>query len=127
MAITFGTSVSINNLQALRAFHTFLFNYTLHEHPSFFERLVIPKLAAWVEEKALATISELLLSEDAKTASVSLNDVSSEMFCVLYIVQNPQFLTEVHIGRDLFMLMAQMNLEFAKVQRPKDAAGYAQP
>lgn len=124
--LTFGTSVSINNLQALRSFHTFLFNYQMHEHPSFIEKWFLPKLKTWVEERAIATMSELLVSEDAKSASVSLNDVSSEMFCVLYIVQNPQLITEIRTGKDLFMLMANMNLEFVKIQRPKNPTDYAQ-
>lgn len=118
MALTFGTSVAVNNILALRAFFTFIFNYTLHEKPSFFERLWLPKLKEWVGERAIKTMNELLNDTDAKSASVSLNDVSGDFFAVLYIVQNPQLVSETKTGQDLFQLLAQMALEFEKVRKP---------
>lgn len=124
MSLSFSTSVSINNLLALKAFHTFLFNYGLHEKPGVIERMAIPHLQSWVERKAMSTINELLRDEDAKLASVSLNDVSAGIFTCLYLVQNQHLLTEVKTGKDLFMLMAEMELEFVKVQRPKATTEY---
>lgn len=122
--LSFGTSVAVNNLLALRAFYTFIFNYTLHEKPSFLEKLWLPRLKAWVEARAIATMNELLNDQDAKAASVSLNDVSGDFFAVLYIVQNRQLVVEVNSGHELFQLLAQMALEFEKVRKPKSDAGY---
>lgn len=116
--LTFGTSVSVNNILALRAFYTFIFNYTLHEKPSFLEKLWLPRLKQWVENKAVNTMNELLNDTDAKSASVSLNDVSGDFFAVLYIVQNPQLVIEMKTGHELFQLLAQMALEFEKVRKP---------
>ena len=127
MALNFGTSVAINNLLALRGFYTFLFNYSLHERPSFIERTFLPYLASWVEKRAMSTLKELLTSENAKTASVSLNDVSGDFFAVLYIVQNQQLITDLSSGKELFILMAQMALEFEKVRKPRNAAEYSGP
>lgn len=125
MSMTFGTSVSVNNLLALRAFYTFLFNYQLHEKPSFLEKLVIPYIKKWVESKAVNTMNELLNDVDAKAASVSLNDVSGDFFAVLYIVNNPELIVECKTGQELFLLLAQMALEFEKVRKPHlDNAGY---
>lgn len=125
MSMTFGTSVSVNNLLALRAFYTFLFNFQLHEKPSFWERLAIPTLKRWVESKAVNTMNDLLNDADAKAASVSLNDVSGDFFAVLYIVQHPELVVETRTGHDLFQLLAQMALEFEKVRKPHlDSAGY---
>jgi hypothetical protein len=122
--LTFGTSVSVNNILALRAFYTFIFNYTLHEKPSFLEKIWLPRLKSWVETRAVATMNELLNDPDAKQASVSLNDVSGDFFAVLYIVQNPQLVTELQTGHELFQLLAQMALEFEKVRKPRTDAGY---
>ena len=116
--LTFGTSVSTNNILALRAFYTFIFNYTLHEKPTFLERFWLPRLKQWVENKAVSTMNELLNDPDAKSASVSLNDVSGDFFAVLYIVQNPHLVTEIKTGHELFQLLAQMALEFEKVRKP---------
>lgn len=123
--LTFGTSVSVNNILALRAFYTFIFNYTLHEKPSLFERFWLPRLKQWVENRAVATMNELLNDTDAKSASVSLNDVSGDFFAVLYIVQNPQLVVELKTGHELFQLLAQMALEFEKIRKPKLEAGYS--
>lgn len=123
--LTFGTSVSVNNILALRAFYTFIFNYTLHEKPSFLEKLWLPKLKSWVEDRAVKTMNELLNDEGAKVASVTLNDVSGDFFAVLYIVQNPALVVEIKTGHELFQLLAQMALEFEKVRKPHlDVAGY---
>ncbi len=122
--LSFGTSVAVNNLLALRAFYTFLFNYQLHEHPSFLEKLAIPWLAGWVERRAMDTMNELARDNAARTASVSLNDVSGDFFAVLYLVQNPQLAVEVGTGKELFLLLAQMSLEFEKVKHPRDGTKY---
>lgn len=122
--LSFGTSVSVNNILALRAFYTFIFNYTLHEKPTFLERIWLPKLKQWVEARATKTMNELLNDPEAKQASVSLNDVSGDFFAVLYVVQNPQLVTEVKTGQELFQLLAQMALEFEKVRKPHLSAEY---
>jgi hypothetical protein len=122
--LSFGTSVSVNNILALRAFYTFIFNYTLHEKPSFFEKFWLSHLKAWIDKRAVATMNELLNDAAAKQASVSLNDVSGDFFAVLYIVQNPQLVVEIKTGQELFQLLAQMALEFEKIRKPKLEAGY---
>lgn len=118
MALTFGTSVAINNILALRAFYTFIFNYTLHERPSWFEKLWLPNLKKWVAKHALKTINNLLNDSDAKNASVSLNDVSGDFFAILYIVRNSYLIREIKNGHELFQLLAQMSLDFEKVRKP---------
>jgi len=119
MALTFATSVAVNNILALRAFYTFIFNYTLHEKPSFIERLWLPRLKSWIEDRAIKTMHELLHDEYARMASVSLNDVSGDFFAVLYVVQNQSLLHGIKTGHELFQLLAQMALEFEKVRKPK--------
>lgn len=122
--LTFGTSVAVNNILALRAFYTFIFNYTLHEKPTFLEKLWLPKLKSWVADRAVKTMNELLNDKEAQLASVSLNDVSGDFFAVLYIVQNPQLIIEIKTGAELFQILAQMALEFEKIRKPKTDAGY---
>lgn len=124
MSLDFGSSVSINNLLALRAMYTFLFNYVQFEHPSFIDRLVIPHAKAWIERAAIRTMTELLGNQSAKKVSVSLNDVPGDMFSVLYIVQHPELVVEVSTGHELFQLLAQMALEFEKIRKPKSETGY---
>lgn len=124
--LSFGTSVSVNNILALRAFYTFLFNYQLHEKPSFWERFAIPTLKKWVEIKAVNTMNELLNDTAARVAYVSLNDVSGDFFAVLYIVQHPELVVDCRTGHELFQLLAQMALDFEKVRKPRTDAGYAQ-
>jgi len=118
--LTFGTVVALNNLLALKAFYTFLFNYQLHEKPSFFERLVLPRLSRWVEKRAVATMNELLNDPSAKAASVSLNDVPGDFFAILYCVHNPQEVVNVKTGRELFLVLAHMALEFEKIKKPRE-------
>ena len=118
--LSFGAAVAINNLLALRAFHTFLFNYSFHEKPSWIEQLWLPRLRTWVENRAVVVMNELLNDEAAKTTSVSLNDVSSDFFSVLYVIHNPHELGSLSTGKELFMLLAQMALEFEKVKKPRE-------
>ena len=120
MALSFGTSVAINNLLALKAFYTFLFNYQLHETPSWLERkFILPRLRNWVADKACSTMAELVLDESAKSASVTLNDVPGDFFAVLYCVQNPKELVGITEGAQLFILLANMSLEFEKIKKPR--------
>lgn len=125
MGLTFGVSVSVNNLLALRGFYTFIFNYQLHEKPTFIEKWFLPRLKAWVEKRALVTLMNLIADKDAQGASVSLNDVSGDFFAVLYLAHNQHLMTEVKTGQSLFLLLAQMALEFEKLRKPHlDSAGY---
>lgn len=118
--LTFGTVVALNNLLALKAFYTFLFNYNLHEKPSFLEKLWLPRLSGWVERRAIVTMKELLNDEGARSASVSLNDVSGDFFSILYCVHNPQEVVKIKSGRELFIVLANMALEFEKIKKPRE-------
>ena len=121
MGMTFGTSVAVNNILALRSFYTFLFNYELHEKPSWLERrFVIPRLKAWVANKAWSNMQELLKSPVHVGASVTLNDVAGDFFAVLYLIQNPHEMGQMTTGQELFLLLAQMALEFEKVKKPRE-------
>jgi len=121
MAITFGTSVAINNVLALRAFYTFLFNYELHDHPTFIERFFLPCLKSWTAEKGWMNMCELMRDPAARTASVTLNDVSSGFFAILYLVANPHELGSMSTGKELFLLIAQMELDFEKIRKPRES------
>jgi hypothetical protein len=121
MAMTFATSVAVNNILALRSFYTFLFNYELHDRPTFIERFFLPRLKAWVSEKGWTNMCELLRDPTAKTASVALNDVPGDFFAVLFLVNNPHELGQMTTGKELFMLLAQMALEFEKVRKPRES------
>lgn len=119
--MTFGTSVAINNILALRSFYTFLFNYELHEKPSWIERrFIIPTLKTWVAQRGWNTLQEMLVDPAAKAASVALNDVPGDMFAVLYLVNNPHELGQMTNGAELFLLLAQMALEFEKIRKPRE-------
>lgn len=128
MALTFGTSVAVNNILALRAFYTFIFNYELHEAPAFWEKWWLPALKRWVARRALQTMLNLINDGDAQAASVSLNDVAGDFFSVLYIVQYPDTIRNVHNGHDLFQVLADMTLQFEKIRKPNVAeTEYEQP
>ena len=125
MSLTFATSVAVNNILALKAFHCFLFNYELHEKPSWLERrFIIPRLKAWVAAKAWSNMQELLKSPVHVGASVTLNDVAGDFFAVLYLTQNPQEMGEMTTGQELFVLLAQMSLEFEKVKKPRESISH---
>lgn len=72
----------------------------------------------------MATLAQLLTDPDAKLASVSLNDVSGDFFAVLYAIQNAHLLANITNGKDCFLLLAQMSLEFEKVKHPRDGTVY---
>ena len=82
MAMTFATSVAVNNILALRSFYTFLFNYELHDKPSFVEKLILPRLKKWVADKGWMNMCELLREPAHVGASVTLNDVAGDFFAV---------------------------------------------
>jgi hypothetical protein len=121
MALTFATSVAVNNILALRSFYTFLFNYELHDHPTFIEKFLLPRLKAWVSNKAWSNMCELLREPVHVGASVTLNDVSGDFFAVLYLIQNPHELGTMTTGKELFLLLAQMALEFEKIKKPRES------
>jgi hypothetical protein len=125
MGLSFGVSVAVNNILALRAFHTFLFNYGLHERPTWIERkFILPRLTAWVERQGLRQMASLMTDPLCKEASVSLNDVTGDFFAVLYISHNPHELGSITTGKELFQLLAIMGLEFEKIRKPRESISH---
>lgn len=147
MSLSFGTSVAVNNLIALKAFRTYLINYKQHEMPRgkranwfvrWLERMAISLLtrSLWIssrqrfiigfaksiiEAQALKTVADLIVDPDAKKASVSLKDVEPAMFTMLYLVQNPYLLADVKTGTELFAIISQLELEFALIKHPRES------
>lgn len=125
MALSFGASVGVNNVLALKSFYTFLFNYSLHSQPSWLERrFILPHLSKWVEARGMSSFKDLLIDPSAKEASVTLNDVAGDFFAVLYLVANPHELGDIKTGKELFILLAQMALEFEKVKKPRESVSH---
>ena len=119
--LSFGTSVAVNNVLALRAFYTFLFNFELHDHPTFWERWFLKAAKTWVANKAWSNMQELLRDPAAKTASVTLNDVPGDFFATLYLVAQPHEMGQMTTGHELFQLLAQMALDFEKIKKPRES------
>lgn len=124
MGMTFGTSVAVNNILALRAFYTFLFNFEIHGKPEFWERWLLKAAKTWVASKAWSNMQELLNDPAAKTASVTLNDVPGDFFAVLYLVAQPHEMGQMTTGQELFTLLAQMGLEFEKIKKPRESVSH---
>jgi hypothetical protein len=123
VGLNFGQVVGVNNLLALKAFSTFLFNYSLHEKPNFIERWAIRAAAKWIELRARKEFIELKQGID--TVSLSLNDCQTSMFTVLYLATQKEL--TFNNGQELFKLIADNELEFEKIKHPKDETAYARP
>ena len=146
MSLSFGTSVAVNNILALKAFRTYLINYKQHEMPRgkrrgrisrWIERQVIGWLtkSLWIstrqrfildfvktviEAQALKTVADLLVDSEARKASVALKDVEPSMFAMLYLVRNPHLLADAKTGTELFAVISQLELEFALIKNPRE-------
>ncbi len=118
MALSFAISVAVNNLIALKNFRTFLFNHVQHNRTTFVERWLVERAKGWIERRAWLEIRGLMLDPMAQVASVTLNDVDAAFFAVLYICQYPQTLGNCSSGKELFDVLSQMELEFARLKRP---------
>lgn len=120
MSLNYGQVVGCNNLLALRYFSTFLFNYSLHEKPNFIERWAIRAADKWIELRARKEFIEL--KQGIEEASVNLNDCPTSMFTVLYLASQKEL--TLNSGKDLFKLIADTELEFEKIKKPRIEAKY---
>lgn len=123
MSLSFGQVVGVNNLLALRAFSTFLFNYTLHEKPNFIERFAIKAADKWIELRARKEFIEL--KNGIEQASLSLNDCQTGMFTVLYLASQKEL--TFGSGKELFQLISNTELEFEKIKKPRFETSYGSP
>lgn len=123
MSLNFGQVVGCNNLLALRAFSTFLFNYSLHEKPNFIERIAIGAADKWIELRARKEFIEL--KKGIEDASLSLNDCQTGVFTVLYLASQKDL--TFGSGKELFQLIANTELEFEKIKKPRVDAKYGGP
>ena len=148
--MNFSTSVSVNNLLALKAFRTFLNNYKQHEMPrksirgfirtwlerklavfigeclrhSSRQRFLVELAKTLVEKKAVETMTELLNDPDAQTAFMSLKDAPVPMFAVLYLVQNPHLVMTLKTAKELFDLISETELKVALLKNPREEQSY---
>lgn len=120
MSLTFGQVVGCNNLLALKSFSTFLFNYSLHEKPNFIERMAIKSADKWIELRARKEFIEL--KQGIENASLNLNDCQTSMFTVLYLAAQKDL--TFSSGKELFQLIADTELEFEKIKKPRTEANY---
>lgn len=148
--MNFSTSVSVNNLLALKAFRTFLNNYKQHELPkpirgtlrNWLERKLVDFLAlsvaklsrqrlllalakVLVEKHATKIMTELVQDRDAQTAFASLKDAPVGMFSILYLVQNPHLLAEIKSTKALFDLISETELKVALLKNPREEQSYS--
>jgi len=120
--ITFGIVVDCNNLLALKSFHTFLFNYELHESPKIWERFVIKWSKKWIRNEAMKTLKDLQTEVIKNEVNLGINDCSTGIFTALYTAQSQNNLPEkqkVKTGEELFLLLAETELEFEKMKKQK--------
>lgn len=120
MSLNFGQVVACNNILALRAFNTFLFNYSLHEKPNFIERLAIRSAGKWIELRARKEFIELKIG--IENVALNLNDCQTGMFTVLYLAGQKDL--TFSSGKELFKLISDTELDFEKLKHPKEDAAY---
>lgn len=121
--LTFGIVVSCNNLIALKGFHTFLYNYELHEKPSFLEKWLLPKAKRWILNEAVKTFRDLM--KQLPDVNLTLNDCSTAMFTCLFLAKHPEQFTNLNDGLQLFQVMANTELEFEKLKKPRKEEKYS--
>lgn len=123
MGLSFSQVVAANNLLALKSFSVFLFNYSFHEKPNFIERWCIKRAQAWIENRARKEFIDLKVGIDS--ASVGLNDCQTSLFTVLYLASQKSL--TFSSGKELFDLIAQTELEFERIKKPRSDTSYSQP
>jgi hypothetical protein len=121
--LTFGIVVASNNLIALKAFYVFLFNYELHEKPSFWERWIIPRARGWIQREAISTFKDLI--KQLGEVNLTLNDCSTSMFTILYLAKHPEMFNDLKDGVQLFRVMADTELEFERLKKPRKEEKYS--
>lgn len=119
--ISFNLVVSCNNLDALRRFNVFLSNYLMWGKPSFLSRWFVKKARVFVEREAFKAYNEVLKELALEKVSIGLYDCSTSMFATLYMA-NEQVLPKT--GEELFLVLADTELQFEKLKKPRVAETY---
>jgi hypothetical protein len=119
--LSFGLVVASNNLLALKSFNTFLSNYCLFEKPSYIEKFIIKRAKVWLEKEAIKQFKDIKEEVVKETINLSLNDCSTGMFTILHLGMLPM---PIPTGKELFDLIAQTELEFEKLKKPKATESY---
>ena len=121
MNLTIAQAVACRNLLALKDFNTFLFNYQLHERPSFLEKWAMRVSKAWLDRQAMRFFNELRSTELEKL-TLKLKDCKTEMFSVLYIAGDRKL--KFTSASELFPVISDTVLEFDKIKTPAEETEY---
>jgi 23S rRNA G2445 N2-methylase RlmL len=120
--ISFNLVVSCNNLDALRRFNVFLSNYLMWEKPGLFSRWLVKKARVFVEREAFKAYEEILKELALERVSIGLGECPTPMFAALYMA-NEHILP--HSGEELFITLADIELQFEKLKKPRAPESYA--
>ncbi len=121
MNLSIAQAVACRNILALKDFNTFLFNYQLHESPTFVEKLAIRLSSSWLNHIAMKFFKELRSTELEKL-TVKLKDCKTEMYSVLHIATQKH--TRFESASDLFRVISDTVLEFDKIKTPLEETKY---
>jgi hypothetical protein len=122
--VSFNLVYNCNSLDALRKFSVFLNTYPLFNRTSFVERWLIKKAKGFIERAAAKAYTEVLVEIGQNKVSASLNDCPSSMFAILYLA-NERITPKS--AQELFSLLAETELSFEKLKKPRGEAAYTPP
>lgn len=124
--LTFGAIVAAKNVLACKDFETALFNFEIHERPSWFHKKILVLAKAWIERWGLKQFKDLQEEVRPGNINLGLNDCATPLFAVLYLAnqQNEVSMEKLRLtnGQEVFASLSHLELEFEKLK--KQASGY---
>jgi hypothetical protein len=119
--LSFGAIIAAKNVLAMKDATTALFNYEIHERPSWFHKKILTLAKVWVANWGLKQFRDL--QEEVKPGNINLglNDCTTSLFAVLYLAneQNNVSMEKLRLstGHEVFASLSHLELEFEKLKK----------
>lgn len=119
--LSFGAVIAAKNVLACKDFQTALFNYEIHERPTWFHKKILVLAKAWLSRWGFKQFKDLMEEVKPGTINLGMNDCSTALFAALYLAnqQNQVSMEKLRLtnGEEVFASLSHMELEFEKLKK----------
>lgn len=119
--LTFGSIIAAKNVLACKDMVTCLFNYEIHERPTWFHKKILVLAKAWLYRFGYKQFKDLQAEVAPGTINLGMNDCSTSLFAALYLAnqQNQVSMEKLRLtnGEEVFASLSHLELEFEKLKK----------
>jgi hypothetical protein len=119
--LSFGAIIAAKNVLACKDMTTALFNYEIHERPTWLHKKLLVLAKTWIAKWGLKQFRDLQLEVAPGVISLGINDCTTALFAVLYLANQQNNISmeklRLNTGYEVFASLSHMELEFEKLKK----------